>query len=203
MSYDSINLTTPDIKWLGVRPSDLDKYNIPPQCRLEMSEHDIKTGRELLEEEFVKVQCHSRGRSGRQGAGERGRRLHDEGTLDARKGTWAPASRKPVASAAASTRRCRRSTCAVPAALLPAAASAIASIIITLGWPCLGESRERTPSLQHAAAMPPAGQSRVAQGAPVDGEVQGIYISGCRAAGQPEAGRCRVTSCRPRLLVQS
>jgi len=23
MSYDSINLTTPDIKWLGVRPSDL------------------------------------------------------------------------------------------------------------------------------------------------------------------------------------
>mmetsp|Transcript_34828 Transcript_34828/g.112318 ORF Transcript_34828/g.112318 Transcript_34828/m.112318 type:complete len:417 (+) Transcript_34828:35-1285(+) len=55
MSYDSINLTTPDIKWLGVRPSDLDKYNIPPQCRLEMSEHDIKTGRELLEEEFVKA----------------------------------------------------------------------------------------------------------------------------------------------------
>ena len=25
MSYDAINLTTPDIKWLGVRPSDLDK----------------------------------------------------------------------------------------------------------------------------------------------------------------------------------
>ncbi|CAD6210705.1 unnamed protein product [Miscanthus lutarioriparius] len=25
MSYDSANLTTPDIKWLGVRPSDLDK----------------------------------------------------------------------------------------------------------------------------------------------------------------------------------
>lgn len=55
MSYDSINLTTPDIKWLGVRPSDLDKYNIPPQCRLEMSEHDVKTGKELLEEEFVKA----------------------------------------------------------------------------------------------------------------------------------------------------
>lgn len=30
MSYDAINLTTPDIKWLGVRPSDLDKYSIPP-----------------------------------------------------------------------------------------------------------------------------------------------------------------------------
>jgi len=55
MSYDSINLTTPDIKWLGVRPSDLDKYSIPQQCRLEMSEHDLKTGRELLEEDYIKA----------------------------------------------------------------------------------------------------------------------------------------------------
>ncbi len=54
MSYDSMSLTTPDIKWLGVRPSDLDKYNIPPQCRLEMTESDVKTGKELLEEEFIK-----------------------------------------------------------------------------------------------------------------------------------------------------
>lgn len=28
MSYDSASLTTPDIKWLGVRPSDLDKYKV-------------------------------------------------------------------------------------------------------------------------------------------------------------------------------
>ena len=55
MSYDAINLTTPDIKWLGVRPSDLDKYQIPQQCRLEMSEHDLKTGRELLNEDFIKA----------------------------------------------------------------------------------------------------------------------------------------------------
>ncbi|KAL8036150.1 hypothetical protein ABFX02_12G140800 [Erythranthe guttata] len=54
MSYDSANLTTPDIKWLGVRPSDLDKYNIPEQCRLPMTEQDLKTGRDLLEEDFVK-----------------------------------------------------------------------------------------------------------------------------------------------------
>ncbi|XP_057801387.1 DNA topoisomerase 6 subunit A [Salvia miltiorrhiza] len=54
MSYDSANLTTPDIKWLGVRPSDLDKYKIPEQCRLPMSETDIKTGKDLLEEDFVK-----------------------------------------------------------------------------------------------------------------------------------------------------
>ncbi|EFJ11873.1 hypothetical protein SELMODRAFT_125304 [Selaginella moellendorffii] len=54
MSYDSASLTTPDIKWLGVRPSDLDKYRIPQQCRLPMSELDVKTGRDLLEEDFIK-----------------------------------------------------------------------------------------------------------------------------------------------------
>jgi meiotic recombination protein SPO11 len=36
MSYDSASLTTPDIKWLGLRPSDLDKYDLPEQCRLDM-----------------------------------------------------------------------------------------------------------------------------------------------------------------------
>lgn len=54
MSYDSSHLTTPDIKWLGVRPSDLDKYKIPEQCRLPMTEQDIKTGKDMLEEDFVK-----------------------------------------------------------------------------------------------------------------------------------------------------
>jgi hypothetical protein len=48
MSYDSSNLTTPDIKWLGVRPSDLDRFDIPQQCRLPMTEEDIKTGRKLV-----------------------------------------------------------------------------------------------------------------------------------------------------------
>lgn len=55
MSYDSSNLTTPDIKWLGIRPSDLDRFNIPQQCRLPMTDEDIKTGRKLLEEDFVKA----------------------------------------------------------------------------------------------------------------------------------------------------
>ena len=54
MSYDSCNLTTPDIKWLGVRPSDLNKYKIPEQCRLPMTDQDIKTGKDLLEEDFIK-----------------------------------------------------------------------------------------------------------------------------------------------------
>ncbi len=54
MSYDSSNLTTPDIKWLGVRPSDLDKYKIPEQCQLPMTDQDIKTGKDMLEEDFIK-----------------------------------------------------------------------------------------------------------------------------------------------------
>uniref|UniRef100_A0A061R4D2 DNA topoisomerase 6 subunit A n=1 Tax=Tetraselmis sp. GSL018 TaxID=582737 RepID=A0A061R4D2_9CHLO len=54
MSYDSSNLTTPDIKWLGVRPSDLDRFRIPQQCRLPMSDEDIRTGQKLLEEDFIK-----------------------------------------------------------------------------------------------------------------------------------------------------
>ena len=47
MSYDSSNLTTPDIKWLGVRPSDLNRFNIPQQCRLPMTDDDIKMGKKL------------------------------------------------------------------------------------------------------------------------------------------------------------
>ena len=42
MSYDSFSLTCPDIKWLGLLPSDFDKYELPAQCRLEMSDKDIK-----------------------------------------------------------------------------------------------------------------------------------------------------------------
>uniref|UniRef100_A0A7S3LSR4 DNA topoisomerase (ATP-hydrolyzing) n=1 Tax=Aplanochytrium stocchinoi TaxID=215587 RepID=A0A7S3LSR4_9STRA len=53
MSYDSASLTTKGIKWLGVRPSDLDRYNIPEQCRLPMTENDIKTGKAMLQEDWV------------------------------------------------------------------------------------------------------------------------------------------------------
>lgn len=53
MSYDSFSLTCPDIKWLGLLPSDFDKYQLPAQCRLEMSEKDVKTGQDLLKEDFI------------------------------------------------------------------------------------------------------------------------------------------------------
>lgn len=53
MAYDSSNLTTPDVKWLGVRPSDLDRFSIPEQCRLPMSEKDIQHCKSLLKEEWL------------------------------------------------------------------------------------------------------------------------------------------------------
>jgi len=53
MSYDSASLATPDIKWLGVRPSDLDRLNIPEMCRLQMTDEDIKMGEALLKEDFI------------------------------------------------------------------------------------------------------------------------------------------------------
>mmetsp|Transcript_28197 Transcript_28197/g.53690 ORF Transcript_28197/g.53690 Transcript_28197/m.53690 type:complete len:453 (-) Transcript_28197:171-1529(-) len=53
MAYDSASLCTPDIKWLGVRPSDLDRFKIPEQCRLDMTEKDIEVGKQLLQEDFI------------------------------------------------------------------------------------------------------------------------------------------------------
>lgn len=58
MSYDSANLTTPDIKWLGVRPSDLNRFNIPKQCRIKMTDEDIKTGKKMVRRACL--QCSSR-----------------------------------------------------------------------------------------------------------------------------------------------
>eukprot|EP00003_Mantamonas_plastica_P023537 TRINITY_DN4252_c0_g2_i1.p1 TRINITY_DN4252_c0_g2~~TRINITY_DN4252_c0_g2_i1.p1 ORF type:complete len:520 (+),score=180.71 TRINITY_DN4252_c0_g2_i1:796-2355(+) len=53
MAFDSSHLTTPNIKWLGVRPSDLQKYKIPKQCQLDMTEKDIQTGKQMLKEDFI------------------------------------------------------------------------------------------------------------------------------------------------------
>lgn len=33
---------------MQIRPSDLDRYKLPEQCRLPLTEHDRKTGEELL-----------------------------------------------------------------------------------------------------------------------------------------------------------
>ena len=54
MSYDSRSLTTRDIKWLGIRPTDFAKYNIPEECLIPMTEKDMETGKKMLEEDFIK-----------------------------------------------------------------------------------------------------------------------------------------------------
>ncbi|MHA1506484.1 MAG: hypothetical protein ACTSR0_04765 [Candidatus Asgardarchaeia archaeon] len=54
LSYETMFLASPDIKWLGVLPSDLDKYKIPQAARLKMTESDIATGKALLKEPFVR-----------------------------------------------------------------------------------------------------------------------------------------------------
>jgi len=53
MSYDSCSLTTPDIKWLGLRPSDFERYGLPEQCLLPMSDKDTKVGQDMLKEDFI------------------------------------------------------------------------------------------------------------------------------------------------------
>ena len=53
-SYESQFLTIPDIKWLGVRPSDLDKFKIPKAVRIPLTDKDIKRGKQLLQEEFIR-----------------------------------------------------------------------------------------------------------------------------------------------------
>src|SRR5271157_940513 len=54
LSYESPFLATPNIHLLGVLARDLDQYNVPDDCRLAMSQQDIKRAKEMLEEDFIK-----------------------------------------------------------------------------------------------------------------------------------------------------
>ncbi|KAL4569860.1 hypothetical protein LXL04_025504 [Taraxacum kok-saghyz] len=53
MSYDNGNITTLDVRWLGIRSSDFDKHKIPNEVRVQMTPQEIKVLDRLLEEEFV------------------------------------------------------------------------------------------------------------------------------------------------------
>lgn len=55
LSYESQFLVTPNIKWLGVRPSDLDKYQIPKDVRIPLSPKDRVRAQQLLNEPFIKA----------------------------------------------------------------------------------------------------------------------------------------------------
>lgn len=52
MSFDSENLTTPDIKLLGMLHTDIEKYGIPEHLKLKMTDFDIKTAKSLLNKTY-------------------------------------------------------------------------------------------------------------------------------------------------------
>ena len=54
MSYDRENLTTPDIELLGIRYSDIDKYQIPKAKYEKMTVGDYATVNELLKLDYMK-----------------------------------------------------------------------------------------------------------------------------------------------------
>lgn len=54
LSFESVELAVPDIRWLGLLPSDIEEYQIPKSVLIKMSENDIKRADDLLKEDFVK-----------------------------------------------------------------------------------------------------------------------------------------------------
>jgi meiotic recombination protein SPO11 len=55
LSFESIELAVPDIRWLGLLPSDIEEYRIPKSVLIRMTENDIKRADDLLKEDFVKT----------------------------------------------------------------------------------------------------------------------------------------------------
>jgi meiotic recombination protein SPO11 len=53
MSYDSASLTTPDMIWLGILPSDVNDYNIPEVCGIDMTNADISICERMLREKNI------------------------------------------------------------------------------------------------------------------------------------------------------
>ncbi|MHA1227223.1 MAG: hypothetical protein ACTSR2_07030 [Candidatus Hodarchaeales archaeon] len=54
LSFESVELAVPDIKWLGLLPSDIKEYQIPKSVLIKMTENDIKRADDLLNEDFVR-----------------------------------------------------------------------------------------------------------------------------------------------------
>ncbi|CAL9023490.1 unnamed protein product [Prunus brigantina] len=53
-AFDSVNLAVRDIKWLGLRPLDLEKYKIDVEGS-EFEDHAISMAKNLLEQDFMKM----------------------------------------------------------------------------------------------------------------------------------------------------
>ncbi|UJG43233.1 MAG: hypothetical protein K9W46_12775 [Candidatus Heimdallarchaeum endolithica] len=57
LSFESTHLAVPNIKWLGLLPSDLKPesgFDIPREALIKMTQKDIRRSKLMLEEEFVK-----------------------------------------------------------------------------------------------------------------------------------------------------
>ncbi|UCE13928.1 MAG: hypothetical protein JSV04_01825 [Candidatus Heimdallarchaeota archaeon] len=54
LSFESVELAVPDIRWLGLLPSDIEEYQIPKAVLIKMTENDMKRADDLLNEDFVK-----------------------------------------------------------------------------------------------------------------------------------------------------
>jgi DNA topoisomerase VI subunit A len=54
LSFESAYLAVPKAKFLGLLPSDLDKFNVPKAARLEMTEWDIKKAKNMLGYPWIK-----------------------------------------------------------------------------------------------------------------------------------------------------
>ncbi|CAM9734613.1 unnamed protein product [Lampetra planeri] len=55
MSFDAANLTVPTICWLGVLPSEIERWNIPTTVLLPLSDRDQRKLRELLGRPFMEL----------------------------------------------------------------------------------------------------------------------------------------------------
>lgn len=57
-SLETMELAVTDIKWLGLLPTDLDKYDIPQSARIPMTKEDNRRAETLLKEDFVLARPH-------------------------------------------------------------------------------------------------------------------------------------------------
>ncbi|MFX0115695.1 MAG: hypothetical protein ACFFB3_14190 [Candidatus Hodarchaeota archaeon] len=55
LGFETAEMAVPDIKWLGVRLSDVLEYDIPRDGLLDMTPGDLRRGELMLREEFIKA----------------------------------------------------------------------------------------------------------------------------------------------------
>jgi meiotic recombination protein SPO11 len=54
MAHDAKNLSVPTLRWLGVLPSDLARYNLPKSARIPLGPRDTQKITSLLQREYIR-----------------------------------------------------------------------------------------------------------------------------------------------------